>query len=79
MGLDWIGLDLSQNITPPRAPCGAKNGILEDPKTKIICGMPKAKISSFISFCNIYLGFCQVRYEIEKQITKITNRHHAII
>ena len=21
---DWIGLDLSQNITPPRAPCGAK-------------------------------------------------------
>ena len=25
---DWIGLDwmdLSQNITPPRAPCGAKN------------------------------------------------------
>ena len=21
----WIGLDLSQNITPPRAPCGANN------------------------------------------------------
>ena len=21
----WLGLDLSQNITPPRAPCGAKN------------------------------------------------------
>ena len=24
-GLDWIGLDLSQNITPPRASCGANN------------------------------------------------------
>ena len=23
-GLAWLGLDLSQNITPPRAPCGAK-------------------------------------------------------
>ena len=22
---DWLGLDLSQNITPPRAPCGANN------------------------------------------------------
>ena len=21
----WLGLDLSQNITPPRAPCGANN------------------------------------------------------
>ena len=26
MSADWIGLDLSQNITPPRAPCGANNG-----------------------------------------------------
>ena len=56
-----------------------KNGIFEDPKTKIICGMPKAKISSLILSCNIHSGFCQVRYEIEKQITKIANRHHTII
>ena len=41
--------------------------------------MPKAKISSFILPCNIYSGFCQVRYEVEKQITKIANRHHTII
>ena len=26
VGLGWAGLDLSQNITPPRAPCGANNG-----------------------------------------------------
>ena len=23
--IGWIGLDLSQNFTPPRAPCGANN------------------------------------------------------
>ena len=25
--MDWIGLDLSQNITPPGAPCGANKGL----------------------------------------------------
>ena len=29
MGLDWIGLDISQTVTPPRAPRGANN-ILDD-------------------------------------------------
>ena len=30
--MDWLGLDLSQNITPPRAPCGANNYPLRDAK-----------------------------------------------
>ena len=25
LGLAWLGLDLSKNTTPPRAPCGANN------------------------------------------------------
>ena len=74
-GLDWIGLDLSQNITPPRAPCGANNFFfwmsslmhLSTTQHDIMC-------LSILTLCRQILVFkCQCYWQVSFYVWKEVN------
>ena len=84
----WVGLDLSQNITPPRAPCGAKKIVNRHQKSNsyiaslqgrvYVCSHSRPNIYLRLHLSSWYENTARSTQEIERKHRKPVSCFTAI-